>query len=354
MTNAEVRRLLRRGLLTSGLGALGVLLVLIVVSRSDIGAEALVDLRARARLGPLLLATVVVGAAFLCLGNRWRVLLPPGFRPPVFGLTAMLSAGLLLNYALPGPLGELGAAWFAHRRYQIPMADALASGMAARVVGLASAALLATAAWALTSLPVPPAYRSLVASVAVLIGIGGALLVTLAAFPRPWQRLATRVLGLRPTSLAPLALRAERLVLAITEAMARTATLGPLPYARATFWSVAGHLAVSAGIGIAAASLGVHPDPIGLVFAYTLPTAGAIVLFALPGSQVSWDVGFIALLVGTCGLALPDALALGAIVRIQQVLIQGIGAVAMGWLLGGAEGIPDTIPSVLADSNQDP
>lgn len=70
----------------------------------------------------------------------------------------------------------------------------------------------------------------------------------------------------------------------------------------------------------------------GLLFTYATTTAAVIVMFALPGSQVGWDAIFLALLTTTAGLALPDALAIAIVVRVQQLAIMAAGAAALTWL----------------------
>ncbi len=336
---ALLRRGMLRGMASSALGLGVVVLAVVLVSRTELGQGAAQDLLERARWERALLASLLMSAAFFFMGLRWRSLMPPGHRPPALGLTAILLAGLLLNYAFPGPVGELGAAWFAHRRYGLPLADSLASGVAARVVGLATAALVAMGVWLLVDLPVPEGYDRWVAVSALGIGAGGALLALLAARPAPWQRLASRLLeGLARWERArPLALRLERAVVSVTDALSSVVSRGAGAYARAALWAVSGHLTVSVGIGLAAWSFGVLPDPAGLLFTYTLSTAGAVLMFALPGSQLTWDAAFTALLVGACALTLPDALAVAALVRLQQVALQGIGGLCVGWLLATGE-----------------
>lgn len=340
-----LRRGLVRGLASSALGLGAVLLAIVVVSSTDLGRGAIQDLLERARWEWIALATLLMSAAFVFMGLRWRSLMPPGVRASTLGLTAMLLGGLLLNYAFPGPVGELGAAWFAHRRYRLPLSDALASGVAARVVGLATSALLAMGIWLSCDLPVPAGYERWLTASALLIGAGGATLALLAAKPQIWQALATRTLGWigRAPALRGPAERAHRMVTSLTSALAAVVLRGPGAYARAVLWAVAGHLTVSVGIGTAAWAFGVMPDPAGLVFTYTLSTAGAVLMFALPGSQLTWDAAFTALLVGACGLALSDALAVAAVVRLQQVGLQAVGGLCIGWLLA-SPGAPPTPP----------
>lgn len=293
------------------------------------------ELAARARPGPLLLASLLMSGAFFFMGNRWRSLMPPDSPAHPGGLTAMLCTGLLLNYAFPGPVGELGAAWFAHRRYRMGFADCLASGVAGRVVGLISASLLSALLWVVWPLPVPDQWRPLVGGSAAILGVGGVALGFMAARPRVWQALSARLLGWihRPERLARLARRVNQGVAALTESLADVVGRGAPAYLRATGWALGGHAAVMSGIVIAAQSFGASPDPVGVAFTYAMTTAGAAVLFAFPGSQLGWDAMFVALLVATSGLSLADAVAVAAVVRLQQVGMLGVGALALAWLM---------------------
>jgi len=115
----------------------------------------------------------------------------------------------------------------------------------------------------------------------------------------------------------------------LADALASIGRLGPARYALGAFWALCGHAAVIGGIAIAASGLGASPDPAGLAFTYAVATAGAVVLFAFPGSQVGWDAMFVSLLVGTAGLALPDAVAVTLLVRVQQLFTVLLGGVAL-------------------------
>lgn len=331
----DLRGAIQRSLWSSALGLGAALLVGLLVVRAGVHEGALRDLASRAR-GDLLglgLGGVALGFGFMAVS--WRALLPPGSRASVPGLTAMLLAGLLLTYAVPGPVAELGASWFVHRRYRVSLADAVASAAASRVVGLATAALLALLSWAVFDLPVSERYRVAVAASALLVGLGGALLAALAAAPLVWQRLASRVLGAlhRLRALRGPAERVERAVVSLTEALARVVARGRAPYARALGADTLAHAAMVAGIASVGAALGVPLDPGGLLFAYALSIAGGVVLTALPGSQITRDAAFVTLLVGACGVSAAEGVAVAAVVRLLQVLLQGAGGLAVGGLL---------------------
>ena len=334
---------MRKGLHSAASGVALVALAVVALSRTELGSEAMADLWERARLLPLVVALGFMTCAFFFMSLRWRALMPEGHHPPATGLTAIICSGLLLNYAVPGPFGELGAAWFAQRRYRVPLAAALASGVTARIVGLITAALLAAAVWAVSDLPVPEGYEEIVATAAILTGCGGAALAWLAARPMWWKALGSRLLaplrrGPRSTRLAD---KLEGTAAVVADALHEVATRGLGAYARAAGWALSGHLVVTVGIGIAAWSLGAEPSGAGVVFTYATTTAGAVALFALPGSQVGWDVMFGTLLVATAGLGLTDAAALVLAVRIQQLIVMGFGALTLTWLMQQPASSPD-------------
>ena len=331
------RSALRRGL-WSVLGLLGLIaLAGLAVSRTDVGAEHLSDIAARMRVPHLLAATGLMSLAFVFLGLRWRALLPERHKPPPLGLTAIILAGLLLNYALPGPMGELGAAWFAHRRYGVGVADALASGVIARAIGLASAALLGAVIWSTVALPVPEGMDQLVGLAALATGGGGALLVLLTVRPDLWTRLAALVLdpmqARLPARATPFVEKARGAVAALAGASHAVLHRGRGPVLEAAAWSCVAHLMVVVGIGVAIIGLGETPRWIGLAFTYTTTTAGAVVLFAFPGSQLGWDAMFATLLTVTADVASADAIAVSVIVRLQQLAFMLVGALAVAWLL---------------------
>lgn len=357
MSGAEpltLRRALAKGALSSGVGLLVVTLAAVLISRAVYGDGALEAVLTRAEPGPILVGSVAMSAAFFFMGLRWRALMPPDVRPPAHGLTALLLAGLLLNYALPGPMGELAAAWFANRRYGVGLADSLASGVAARLVGLITAAVMALIASQVADLPVPPGYERWVDGLALLLGAAALCGALAVALPRPWQVLSAKVLDrlARVRWLERPARRAHGGLTQLADALAAVATRGLGPYLRAAGWSVAGHLTVTVGIALTASGFDAQPDPLGLVFTYCLSTAGAVLLFALPGSQLSWDAGFLALLVGACGLELSDALAVTTVVRFQQVALQALGGASLAWLLSSSGSPPlglDTSTPVRSD-----
>ena len=323
----ETGRALRAGIVSGLLGLLLVVLVTVAVGRAHIDVEAIKAIASRTRFSLMVLSLGVMSIAFLFLGMRWRTMFPGPDRPSGTGLSAILCAGLLLNSALPGPVGELGAAWFAHRRYRVSLGMSLAAGMGARIIGMIVAALAALLCFLLADPPVPDAYRGGIELTAILVGAMGVGLACVIWRPN-WLAFCSAITLGRFRRLV-------RLHQTVEEAASALVTLrdqGMMAFVRCIAWSVLAHGTVYAGIFIAASSLGAQPDAAGLLFTYATTTAAVIVMFALPGSQVGWDAIFLALLTTTAGLAMPDALAVAIVVRVQQLCIMCLGALALTWL----------------------
>ena len=100
-----------------GIGTIFVLVAVVVTIQLSSLGEKVSDLSIR--WGWLFLGWILMCSALVALGQRWRILIVDNQQHPPQGLflTASLCAGLLLNYAIPGPFGELAAAWFVHKRY---------------------------------------------------------------------------------------------------------------------------------------------------------------------------------------------------------------------------------------------
>lgn len=315
---------LRRGLLAAvGLAVLAVALAGVVAMLGDYQA----DMRRIARglqPGWLLVGAALMTSGMVALAARWRAFFPPGTRAGLPALTSILLVGSLLNYALPGPAGELVGAAMAGRRFGMSAERALAAGIAARFTGLGLAGVAAIGLSESGALTLPPDLDPWIRW--STIGIGGAavLLLALAWFPGLWRRIARATTG-RVARLHRLHASVERFV----DALSSLAGVGAGAWLRGAGWALLGHTLVVTGIATVARSLQLHPAPAGLIFTYAASTAGAIVLFAFPGGQVGWDGTFASLLVATAGLELPAALALTLLVRMQQLFLVLLGAVAL-------------------------
>lgn len=323
----DTGRMLRMGVVSGLIGLTVIVLVTVAVGRSAIDQEALSEIAGRANGLLMVISMVVMSLAFVFLGHRWRVLFPAKPKPPGSGLAAILCAGLLLNSALPGPVGELGAAWFAHKRYRVALGIALAAGMGARIIGMVVAASAAAVCFVLARPPVPEDYRAAIDMTALLVAFLAVGLTVVICRPE-WMVAVSRLTLARIRPLMGL----HRTVEEAADGLLGLRTQGPAAYLKCILWSVLAHGTVFLGIAIAAWALGSSPSMSGLLFTYATTTAAVIVMFALPGSQVGWDAIFLTLLTTTAGLGLPDALAVAIVVRVQQLVIMCIGAAALTWL----------------------
>ncbi len=322
--------ILKRALLPTVLWLVVLLLLWLVLLKESVDTQALDQLRTSARPLPMLGAFLLMFGGILFMGFRWRALLPGREGTNPLMLAAIAASGMLLNVALPGPVGEVAAAALVKRRYGIPAPVALAASVHSRFVGLGTAALLAFLIWALFPLPAPEQAAPYVAGAAIVVGLGALALALIAFKPRileiwadltlarisrgPWKR-ASRIAG-----------RLDTMVRQFVGAMSSIGRSGGMPHLRAIVWTTCGNVTVVTGIWLATLSLGYHASLGGLLFAHCATTAGSVVLFALPIGQVGWDAAFGSLLVIAAGLPLEVALAVTVMVRVQQILVLALGA----------------------------
>lgn len=304
---------------------LGILaLVVSAAASADLTAESVRAIWARAVPWRFALAFVVMTLGLVFLALRWRSMMTEPSRVRVLPLTGLFAVGTLLNYALPGPVGEFAAAALAGRRFGIAPEMAFAAGVNARFLGLTVAGAASAILFLSTDMPVPPEVHRWVGVATAAIAGGAVALGTLSARPEVLRRISAATLG-RVARLARLHASVNRLA----DALGAVGRLGPRRYAIGAGWALCGHSTVVGGIALAAWGVGASPDPAGLAFTYAVATAGAVVLFAFPGSQVGWDAMFAALLVTTAGVSLPDALAVTLLVRVQQVFTVLLGGVEL-------------------------
>ena len=283
---------------------------------------------------PLLLAvsTLTMSLAFLGMGLRWRALMP--VKPPLFPISGIICAGLLLNYATPGPLGEVAAAYFVSKRFPLSFSKALASGVIARMLGLISAAILGASIWIFCPLTIDSDLIlpiQLIALFSLSLGLG---LLSLLLFPQFWSGLT------KPRSDEKKQSKIQQYMFFAQEKMHQfsldAADLGQSlnsSYVWAIFWSCFSHSAVILSIVLMGMAFHADGSLYGIIFTYAITTAGAVLLFALPGSYIGWDALFLGLLLSTAGMTQTESFAIVGIVRIQQLGYMLLGAISLNWLI---------------------
>ncbi len=321
---ASLRQLAVRGL-GSGVIVLGLLgLAVYAAASSNLTEQAVRAVWARSDPRAFLVAYVVMTAGLCFLALRWRAMMTQRSHVTVMPLTGFFVIGTLLNYALPGPVGEFAAAGLAARRFRIPAEMAFAAGVHARFIGLAVAGSVSGILFLTTDMPVPEATRRWIGVATAAIAGSAVALGALSAFPAVLRAVSARTLG-----RIPLFRRLDASVERLAHSLGEVGRLGPRRYAWGAWWALCGHACVIGGIAIAAYGIGATPSPAGLAFTYAVATAGAVVLFAFPGSQIGWDAMFASLLVATAGLSVPDALAITLLVRVQQLVTVLLGGLAL-------------------------
>ena len=341
------RELLRRGLLVVGLTVLAVALGLLALGRTGAGAASFAAIAREARWELVALGVLGISLSQVVAAIRWRCLLPPpaSTEGRLGLLTGIQCVGLLFNYALPGPVGELVAATMVSRRYRLPLSGALVAGLVMRLIGLGVAGLIAGIAYVGLDLELPPGWDQAIAAVVTAM-VGGSGVVILAALrPEGFRRLARRLLSPLEAAWNPLGGGVRRLHAAgeqVLDALVQTARRGPRPLLRAALWTAVGHTLSPCGLALAALGMGVKAGWIGVIFTNNFVIVGSLALFLFPGSQLGWDLLYGGTLALATGISLPDAAALVALGRLQQsaMVLIGVGAL----LLLARQLLPETLP----------
>jgi len=316
------------------LGSLVLLtLALWVLFPEDLPLEDLGEMLAATDPVGLACGLLVMTAGMVFVAIRWRTLMPSAGDVSAVSLTGIVCAGLMLNYALPGPVGELGAAMMVRHRHGIPATTALAASVHARMIGLGLAGLLAACAFLFTDLPIPEEHHRMMAATTVCIGAGAVILGMLSAFPSWIRSLSECSLGALGPRLpgARLWAKAHEILLALADALGATGRLGFRRYLQAAGWALAAHFSVTLGIYMSCLAMGMSPYLPGILFTYCAATAAVVALIAFPGSQVGWDALFLTFLLATTDLETVQGLAVVGLVRIQQIALLALGAASLGW-----------------------
>lgn len=262
----------------------------------------------------LVLGWIFMVLAIYILGFRWKVLLGESKTnvSSVF-LGSCLSAGLLLNYAIPGPFGEIVGSYFVSKKYDVPMARSLAAMLIARVLGLFTSAVGAFLCYLLLpKIQIAPYVVHI-----LMYGIlSGALVLIFILFVP--QRLPQVN---------------NQMIQSMINASVDLSKLPKRNFSMALFWSVAGHILAFGGVYISLDSLGESPSILGVSFSYLTSTCCGVIAFLFPGSQFTWDAIFASLLVVSTNYTIPQA-GVGVIVlRIEQIALMLAGAVPLIWLM---------------------
>ena len=323
-------RTLLMALLVSALSVVALGIGLNALQPEEAPLEQVRDLLVGADWLLLVLGIIAMSLGMVFVAIRWRCLLPDREGIPPAGLTGMVCSGLLLNYAVPGPAGELASAYLVKKRYQKPATVALAASLHARFIGLGTAGLMAGLVSVLADLPIPPDHNDKIQIAVALIAVGALGVALLSAFPAILIRISQATaggLGQRlPGGLGRALSLLDKGVCRLAEGLGEVGRLGFWPDAQAAVWACLAHLFVFLGIVLACQAMGIEPYLPGILLSYCAATAAVVALIAFPGSQLGWDLLLVAFLKFTAGLSPVEAWAVVILVRIQQLLLLLVGA----------------------------
>ena len=325
MKNAEIS-IIQRGILYSVGLAFFVLVVVFTLWNWEIEGISLGMIWAKTNKPLFLLAIFLISLAVPCVSLRWRALFAPQDKKRLspFFMTGVLCVAFVFNFVLPGPVGEGISAWILHKKDDVSFGDALAGLGLSRVIGLATACLIAGLVYILAPFAIPDKWVLALEVATGLLSMAAISLLAVVIFPQvpkkvlkimqgwlifqwEWQQ---RLFGLADTFL---------------DALLNTASRGWKAYAESSFWAMFGHCMVALGIYCGVIAMGKDAEWSAVLFTYAGSIAGSIAMFLLPGSSIGWDILFAETLSITANLELPVAIAVTAIVRLQQVLVALFG-----------------------------
>ena len=259
----------------------------------------------------------MVGTMWI-LGLRWRVLISnTNASRSFFG--ASLSAGLLINYALPGPMGEIMGGWLLKREDNTPIVTGLTASTLARLIGLFTAAIGSVILWWWVNIELSFAKTSL--QILILgIGCGGLLLIALSINA---DKIAHRVRD--KDEYHPLKL--------IGSSLQQVRELSIQQFAQAFMFSTLGHGTAFIGVWVSLIAVGGSPSPVDIAFVYLVGTCCGTVAFLFPGSQFTWDAIFIGLLMSVSNYDAGSATIATGVLRIEQIAMMLFGAGPLFWIL---------------------
>lgn len=336
-----VRVLLAVGVATLGLAVLGAGLLALMEGGAKAGH----------RLGELSfgwvgLALLVWMASLPVQALRWRALLPVLRPPPVGRLAWVIFGANALTLAIPGPVGELAAAWYMRHRHGIPMVTALAASLLARAVAILVFGLSTLALWPIVAASLPADLVRMVTPVALLTG-----LVTLPILGLCWRPAA--MVGWVGGWLARVlpARHAARIGGRVAWWVGCFTAVGDIPVRR---WLVAGGysfvnlLLLTLSTIVSMNAIGIPVRPVGTLFVQALTAVASVAGVLVPGGFGAVEVLLVALFPTFATGTPADAVFAAIALRWIHLLTLLAGVPAMVWLIATLPGEPEALEPVFA------
>lgn len=312
--------------------------VLSLVEGLDTAGRRLTDLAP----GWMVLAWLLWTLSVVSQGWRWRALLPMAERPGGLTMTWILFGSNVLNLALPGPVGELGAAWYLRQRFGVPTMVGLASTLLARLMAFLVFGIATLALWPLLIHRIPEAAAPWLNPLILAMGVMPLPVIILAKWPMALAQFAAQVAGLIPFIGDKIAGR----FLWVGQCLSSLATLPWYRWAESIGWSVfnLGLFSVSKWCVLHAA--GVPGDLLGSAFLTSIAAVASIFSVVSPSGIGAVDAVFVLVFpvtgVNDTGAAVFCAIA----ARWVQTLSLAVGIPAMAYLLAR---VPKEAEQIRAD-----
>lgn len=289
------------------------------------------------RLGEVSPLGVLLGALVWTVGVglqglRWRALFPAGEGVPGRWLAARVIVGAnVLNITVPGPVGEVVAAWAVHRRTGAPLPVAVASSFLARIVAVVGmggvAVVLAPGVGAADS-----EEGRMVAAGGLLLGAAGLAVGLVCVWP---ERIAGVGAGFVERVGGARGAKAARLVRRVGGDLAALGRLGPAAWGEAAAWSLASAVVQAAGAWCGLHAAGLPVAPAVALYAHVLNSLGLVAVMFLPAGVGATEAIYVGVLSGL-GVADPATALVGAVAVRWVQLGSLLFALPLLIRLGGA------------------
>lgn len=295
--------------------------------------------------GWVALALLVWSTSMLFQALRWRALLPTVSRPPTLGLAWVLFGGNALTLAMPGPVGEFGAAWYLRQRYGVPMATALAATLLGRFVALLVFGVATLVLWPFVD--AGPAEQYL-GPLAIVTGLSTLPLVVVCWRPALMTELVGKVAGL--------VLRGERLsrvqgrVVWWTKCFAAVGTIGWKRWVEAAFWSTCNLFILTLSTLLTLHAAGVEAAPVATLFVQALTAVASVAGMLIPGGFGAVELLLVAFFPVLAEGTVADAVFCATVLRAVHILTLTAGIPAMLWLMATLPEEPGKLRPLLQDA----
>lgn len=265
------------------------------------------------------LFAAVMGFVFgnILVGHRFLTMLAddtPAHREP-WRVGSLFFGASVFSLVLPGPVGELAACAALKKRYGIVFSRGLATAVHARLVGLASAALMAISV--LPFVDVSSNLGEVLRVGAAMVCVAGLGVGLLTAKPSWMQWVSTTV------ERSPLS-RFLGSAMILVRALSETGRAPLRTWLKVLAWSVVIQGVQLLTIAMVGMALGLVPALPGLLLAQGTGSLGILVGVILPGGLGTYEVAVISSFAGPGGLALASAGVLAVGIRIVHLL--GLGS----------------------------